>query len=116
MVNYHDIGYRIRKKRISQNLSQEQLAEIVDISVTHMSHIETGNTKLSLPVLLKIANALESSVDELLCDSLIVSKQVYINEIADLLEKCDHSQIRFISDLVQALKKSMDKHLIQKTH
>lgn len=37
------------------NLSQEQLADKVKISTTHISHIETGNTKLCLAVLVKIA-------------------------------------------------------------
>ncbi|MBS7062722.1 MAG: helix-turn-helix transcriptional regulator [Eubacterium sp.] len=39
-------------------LSQKQLAEKVGISTTHLSHIETGNTKLSLPVFVDIAEAL----------------------------------------------------------
>ena len=50
ILDYYKIGQRIRKFRKAYNLSQEQLAEKVGISTTHMSHIETGNTKLSLPV------------------------------------------------------------------
>ena len=49
-MDYYAIGQRIRYYRKTQGLSQEQLAEKVDISTTHMSHIETGNTKLSLQV------------------------------------------------------------------
>ena len=65
-MNYYEIGQRIRKFRKAQGLSQERLAELVDISTTHMSHIETGNTKLSLPVLVDIAQVLHASTDELL--------------------------------------------------
>ena len=50
-MNYYEIGQKIRKIRKAHGLSQEQLAERINISTTHMSHIETGNTKLSLPVL-----------------------------------------------------------------
>ena len=50
-MDYIQIGRRIRNIRKSKNMTQEKLAEIVDISLTHMSHIETGSTKLSLPVL-----------------------------------------------------------------
>ena len=57
-MDYYAIGQRIRKIRKARNLSQEQLSEMVGISITHMSHIETGNTKLSLPVLVDLANAL----------------------------------------------------------
>ena len=49
-MKYYDIGQRIRHYRKACGLSQEALADKADISVTHMSHIETGNTKLSLPV------------------------------------------------------------------
>lgn len=57
-MKYYEIGQRIRRYRKACGLSQEALAEKAGISATHMSHIETGNTKLSLPVLVKIAEAL----------------------------------------------------------
>ena len=47
MMDYYAIGQRIRKIRKAHKLSQETLSERIGISVTHMSHIETGNTKLS---------------------------------------------------------------------
>ena len=65
-MDYYEIGQQIRKSRKAHGLSQEQLAEMVGISVTHMSHIETGNTKLSLPVLVEIATALNVRTDDLL--------------------------------------------------
>ena len=68
-MDYYKIGQQIRKLRKAHGFSQEELAEKVDISVTHMSHIETGNTKLSLPVFLDIAQVLEVSTDELLGES-----------------------------------------------
>lgn len=51
-------------------MSQEQLAESAGISVTHMSHIERGNTKLSLPVLVEISKALEVQTDQILFEPL----------------------------------------------
>lgn len=65
-MNYAEIGQRIRKYRKQQNLSQEQLAEKIGISTTHMSHIETGSTKLSLPVLVDLAVNLKVKTDCLL--------------------------------------------------
>ena len=54
-MDYYAIGQRIRKFRKAQNLSQEALAEQANISTTHMSHIETGNTKLSLTDIVRAA-------------------------------------------------------------
>ena len=65
-MDYYAIGQRIRKIRKAKGLSQEQIAEKVGISVTHMSHIETGNTKLSLEVFAAIVNSLDCRADELL--------------------------------------------------
>ena len=65
-MDYYEIGQRIRAHRKALGLSQEKLAEAVNISVTHMSHIETGNTKLSLSVLAALAGRLQAGTDELL--------------------------------------------------
>ena len=90
-------------------LSQEQLAEGVEISVTHMSHIETGNTKLSLPVLVDIARVLEVRTDDLLFDSPS-EKELSIKEITETLETCTAEEIRVIADVVKAIKVSFNKH------
>ena len=60
-MDYYQLGQQIRKYRKVHGMSQEQLAEKIGISVTHMSHIETGNTKLSLQVFVDITRALDIS-------------------------------------------------------
>ena len=65
-MDYTEIGQRIRKYRKQMNFSQEELAEKIGISTTHMSHIETGSTKLSLPVLVELAKSLNVKTDSLL--------------------------------------------------
>lgn len=57
-INYKAIGMRIRNRRKVLGLTQQRLAEIADLSDTNISHIERGATKLSLPSLISIANAL----------------------------------------------------------
>ena len=47
-INYKDIGVRVKQERINKNITQEKLAELSGVSVTHMSNIENANTKLSL--------------------------------------------------------------------
>ena len=48
MVDYADIGKRIRACRLAKGRTQEQLANEVGVVVTHISHIETGNSVPSL--------------------------------------------------------------------
>lgn len=109
-MNYYEIGQRIRKFRKAYNLSQEQLAEKLGISVTHMSHIETGNTKLSLPVFVDIANVLSIRTDELLSDEPIINKTVLTDEIVELFNSCSMQEMYILTDIIKAVKTSLDKH------
>lgn len=109
-MNYYEIGQRIRKYRKAYNLSQEQLAEKVGISTTHMSHIETGNTKLSLPVLVDLAKVLSVQTDALLYDKPQISKTTMTDEIIDLLNSCSPNDMLILLDVIRAVKISLDKH------
>ena len=110
-MDYYAIGQRVRRFRKAQNLSQEQLAEMVNISKTHMSHIETGNTKLSLQVFCDLASALHVSADDLLFDGRPSGKAVCTQEIANLLSRCSPSQAQVLKDLLFAAKQSMDSYM-----
>lgn len=109
-MDYYQIGQRIRKVRKARGLSQEALAEKVGISVTHMSHIETGNTKLSLPVLVSLADVLEVRTDELLYEKSAAEHSAAIEALVQILNGCTTSQLRVIEDIVRAAKSSLDQH------
>ena len=59
-MDYFALGKRIRKRRVEQGMTQEQLAR----------QVERGSRKASLETLVALANALHVGVDYLLCDSL----------------------------------------------
>lgn len=111
LMDYKAIGKRIKSMRKLQDISQEKLAEYGDISTVHMSHIETGKTKLSLPVIVAIADALNVSVDALIYDEPRGGASIAVDEIAAVLASCDAVQARIISDVVKATKQSLDAHM-----
>ena len=110
-MDYYEIGQRIRKIRKAHGLSQEALAERIGISTTHMSHIETGNTKLSLPVLVDIADALEVRTDDLLSRDAANTATAISCEILSVLEKCTTNEAKILSEILKTAKQSMDKYL-----
>ena len=69
-IDYGNIGERIRFNRIKNKMSQEQLAELANISSVHIGYIERGERLPSLETIINIANALTVSADELLAGSL----------------------------------------------
>ena len=110
-MDYYAIGQRIRKIRKARGLSQENLAEKVGISTTHMSHIETGNTKMSLSTFAEIASALEVRTDELLYENSPESRTISTSRITELLDACTIPQVRIIEDIVSALKETLNKNM-----
>ena len=83
------------------------LASTVGISNPHMSNIDRGKTKVSLATLIDIANALDTTLDALICDNLV--KAVFDEEISQELEECSEEDIRIVYDMVKALVKSLAK-------
>lgn len=112
-LDYKAIGKRIKIARIKADMTQERLAEAVELSPTHLSNIETGTTRVSLNAIVTLANALSVTVDDLLCDSVIQSKPQFEQDIAAILEDCDEYEIRMVKDMAQALKETLrrDAHL-----
>ncbi len=109
MVDYLDIGKRIRKTRTAKGITQEKLAELICTGTTHVSHIETGNTIPSLKTFIAIVNALEVSPDELLCGNIDHTSYVFQNEITKITADCTAKEIRVIAETITSLKASMRK-------
>lgn len=90
--------------------SQEQLPEKVWISTTHMSHIENGSTKLSLPVLVDLAAALDVSVNELLAGQSSQCRSAGYEQVKELLNGCSEKQLRIITEVIKSTKAALDKY------
>ena len=108
-IDYCDIGSRIRITRERQNLTQQNLAELADLSVTHVSHIENGHTKASLAALIKIENALNVSTDELLCDYIRQAKDIVVNSITEEIADCNDKELKVIEEAVKTIKRALRK-------
>ena len=70
MIDYTDMGHRIRIARRKQSLTQEALAEKVGISASFLGHIERGSRIASLETLIALCNTLKTTPNELLRASL----------------------------------------------
>jgi len=62
-------GFNLKIERIKLKLSQEQLAEIVDLSKTYISNVETAKHNISLINAYKLSRAVNKSIEELLQDN-----------------------------------------------
>ena len=104
MIDYVIIGKRIQELRKQRKWTQSKLAELSEVEPSNISHIERAATKLSLPTLIKIANALEVSLDELVYSNLKKCDHISIMEINQLLSDCTPSELSAICEVIATTK------------
>lgn len=94
------LGRRIKEIRKSRNLTQEQLAELINLETTSLSGIESGRHYPSLPTLEKIANNLHVEISSLFNFNHLQSIDIIKKEIAERIERLDEQKIRFIYEFI----------------
>lgn len=107
MLDYQFLGSRIRAIRLEKKITQEKLAEAAGVGVTHISHIETGNSIPSLQTLVDISNALGCSADELLCMDVPQARPFLNSWLSELVADCTDTEVKLIADTVVSLKRSL---------
>ena len=80
-----------------------------DLSDTNISHIERGATKLSLPSLIAITNALNTTTDRLLMDVTDSSAPEFKKEFAALINDCNTDEYRLLYNTCDAILKTLRK-------
>ena len=97
------IGARIKAARERGHLTQEQLAEIIDISPTHMSVIERGVKTPKLDTFVRIANALGVSTDALLQDVVVPANESILAELSVRIGRLPQKDQERILNAIRAL-------------
>ena len=90
-MNFTAIGARIKEARLNKKLTQEQLAELVDVGVYYIGEIERGQKLPSLSVFVKIVEVLGVTADSILKDELSALPH-FNNEISAKLDKLTPKQ------------------------
>jgi len=108
-INYTAIGARIRRFRKALSVTQAELGEKAQVEPSNISHIERGATKVSLPTLLKIANTLHVSLDDLVYDSIESNRHISNKELNELLSDCTDGELKAIVEMVKSTKSILRK-------
>lgn len=97
------IGSNIRKYRKAKNLRQQDLAEMVNVSVNYIGMIERGEKVPALETFVDIINALEVSADVVLADVLKTGYRVKESLLAEKLQSLPRRERERVYDVVDAL-------------
>lgn len=97
-------GRRVRDYRKMQGLTQEKLAEAAELSVPYISRIEKGAKRASVGTLIKLAAALDVTVDDLLLGWQPGEVSTLDPDARDLLDNCSPWERQIILKFAAAAK------------
>ena len=103
-VNYGLIGKRIKEHRQRRNLTQEMLAELIEMSPGYISMVETGRKKASLDTLLSVSKVLNITLNELLTGNQIPLDTDYNLEIAELMSGRNQHERRMMFEIMRTVR------------
>ncbi len=104
------LGKRIREERLKLNLTQEKLAEDVNLSTAYIGQIERGERSLTLDNLIEVSNRLGVTVDYLLCDSVVAENDADYKIWIQLMKDRTEEQRALAINMVKLMFGHLDKN------
>lgn len=100
-IDYKLIGERIKQARKSKNMTQEILAEKLNVSIGYISQVERGITKISLDLLGAISSILDCNVASLISGSATHSNEYMTDELINAIKSLDEKKRRYILEIIK---------------
>ena len=97
------VGRRIKAAREVKHMTQEKLAETIDLSTDHISVIERGVKAPKLETFVAIANVLGVSADALLFDVIDHASDSVSSELSESLSALPKADQKRILNAIRAL-------------
>lgn len=111
MINSENVkkvfGANLKKLRQSKTLTQEQLAEFLDVQVQTISYIENGRAFVSSDVFAKICNFFDVSTEVMFKPKFLeqtAKTELLRREIIQMLADCDNKTLLKYRNILCALK------------
>lgn len=100
-VDYKLIGERIKKARKFNGITQDVLAERLNVSIGYVSQIERGITKISLDLLGAISGILECDIASFITESATNSSEYMESELLHEIRKLDGRKKKYILEIIK---------------
>lgn len=102
-----EFGKKIKRMRLNRGLTQEQLAEAIDVSQRTMSGIEIGENFVTAETFDKLVRALNTTSEELFATNHLRESNVILDEIQEGILSISENPLKLdiLYNVLKALKK-----------
>ena len=111
LLDYSLLGKRIREERLRLNLTQEKLAEDINISTAYLGQIERGERQVTLDKLIPLSNRLGVTIDFLLTDYVAPSTDISLDVIYQLCADRTTTEKEMAINMLKLLFSYTDKQI-----
>ena len=91
------IGMRVKQAREMAGLTQERLAELLDVTAQYISGVERGAVGLSVPILLQLCSVLLVSSDFILLGDINISD---VSGVTARLSRLSADHIKNVEEII----------------
>ena len=102
-LDYNVIGSRIKQARLEKNMTQEELADSIDVSVAFLSRVERGNSHVNLKRLSQLCNVLGISEGFLLNGASSTSEHYLDKEFTQLIKSVSPEKQKLIYNVAKTI-------------
>lgn len=104
MKDYNAFGQAVRRARMDRMISQERLAELANVTPTHIKHVESGHRKPSFELLAQLTELLCLDLNQIFSDTTAKENEPEaLIRVRHLLEQCDEKQLKIVIALLKAM-------------
>lgn len=102
-MNRIALGKRLREERLHSGLTQEQVAEAVNVSTTYIGLIEHGERSVTLDKLIALSQCFHVSVDYLLQDDIPLTNSIQEKQLLSLWHNANEQERETILSVIRSI-------------
>ena len=108
-IDYAQVGSYIKQARRMKGITQEQLAEMLGVSIGYVSQVERGVTKISLDLLASVASHLGQDITYFLDGVSMAHKNYLDSSIQRNLMNLSPAKKNIVLKIIQVISESSDE-------
>ena len=105
--DFQIISNNIKYLREKKGYTQEQLAEAAELSVSHLSKVESGQRRIGMKAYLTLLRALDVSEEDYFLLIAADAKENYFKNFQEIMRGCSKAEQKFLIETMEKIKENM---------
>lgn len=106
--DFQIISNNIKYLREKKGYTQEQLAEAADLSVSHLSKVESGQRRIGMKAYITVLKALGVEQEDFVSLAAVEEEENNFKKFEQIMKGCSEAEQKFLIDTMESIKENMN--------